>query len=292
MELLMIPDRTLFRLCLLLVVASLATCATDPASAQLEVTYIANEGFFLEGGGKKILIDALLDDGIEGYVGTPASLRPALERAQPPFDSTNLILATHHHGDHFGPRAVSRHLGFNRNASFVSTPQAVEALKQVLGNVPSVLERVQAVEPTEGERLRLRENGIDLQVLNLHHGRRRSPPVQNVGYLFTIGGLKVLHVGDTEATAEDFRPYALADEKIDVAFIPSWFLSSESWLGVVRNEIQPRKIVVMHIPARDAPAGYFGEGSYDEEIQAIKEEFPEAVILTEPGDSHSLGAER
>jgi hypothetical protein len=97
-------------------------------------------------------------------------------------------------------------------------------------------------------------------------------------------------MGDTEATAEDLRPYALAGEKIDVAFVPSWFLNTEEWLDVVRVEIKPRKIVVMHIPARDAPDGFFGEGSYDKEIKAIREEFPAAVILQEPGDSQSFSA--
>ena len=46
----------------------------------------------------------------------------------------------------------------------------------------------------------------------------------------------------------------------------------------------------MHIPARDAPDGFFGEGSYDKEIKAIKEEFPGAVIFDRPGDSHSFTA--
>jgi L-ascorbate metabolism protein UlaG (beta-lactamase superfamily) len=275
-----------------LVVACLGVCLAVPALAQLEVTYIANEGFLLEGGGKKVLIDALLDEGIPGYAGTPDSMRPALERAEPPFDGVDLILATHHHADHFGPRAVSRHLQANAGARFVSTPQSVEALKSTLGNGPLVLERVQAVEPGEGERVRLEVNGFQVQVLNLHHGRRRSPPVRNNGYLVKIGGLKILHMGDTEATVEDFRPYALAAEKIDVAFVPAWFMSAEDWLEVVRKEIRPREIVVMHIPARDAPDGFFGEGGYDEEIQAIREEFPAAVILQDPGDSHSFGAKK
>ena len=281
---------TIRTLRLVLILGTLAACLSGLAVAQVEVTYIANEGFFLEGGGKKVLIDALIDDGIPGYVGILASLRPALEQAESPFDGVDLILATHHHADHFGPQAVSRHLQANAGARFISTPQTAEALKRTLGNGPLVLERVKAVEPEEGERLRLKVNGIQVQVLNLHHGRRRSPPVQNNGYVVKIGGLKILHIGDTEATAEGFRPYALAAEKIDVAFVPSWFLSSEDWLEVVRDEIKPRKIVVMHIPARDAPAGFFGEGSYDKEIKAIKEEFPGAVIFDRPGDSHSFTA--
>jgi L-ascorbate metabolism protein UlaG (beta-lactamase superfamily) len=276
----------------LLVLLFLAASLAVPAVAQVEVTYIANEGFCLEGGGKKILIDALLDEGLPGYAGVPDSMRPALEGAEAPFDGVDLLLATHHHGDHFGPQAVSRHLRASPGVQFVSTPQSMEALKKTLGNGPLILERAQAVEPEEGESVRLQVNGIEVQVLNLHHGRRRRPAVQNNGYLVRIGGLKILHMGDTEATAEDFRPYALAAEKIDIAFVPVWFLSTEEWLQVVRDEIKPRHIVVMHIPARDAPEGFFGEGSYEKEIRAIKEEFPAAVILQEPGDSHSFGSRK
>jgi L-ascorbate metabolism protein UlaG (beta-lactamase superfamily) len=230
--------RTIRTLRLLLVLAILVSWFAVPALAQIEVTYIANEGFFLEGGGKKVLIDALLDEGIQGYVGITDSMRPALEGAKAPFDGVDLILATHHHADHFGPQAVSRHLQASAGARFISTPQSVEALKRTLGNGPLVLERAKAVEPEEGERLLLKVNGIKVQVLNLHHGRRRRPEVQNNGYIVRIGGLKILHMGDTEATAEDFRPYALAAEKIDIAFVPSWFLSSEDWLDVVRDEIR------------------------------------------------------
>ncbi len=87
------------RLCLV----ALTVLVASPLPAELEITYVANEGFLLAGGGKKVLIDALFDGGIAGYPTIPDELRPSLEQARPPFDGVDLVLATHFHGDHFGP---------------------------------------------------------------------------------------------------------------------------------------------------------------------------------------------
>jgi L-ascorbate metabolism protein UlaG (beta-lactamase superfamily) len=83
-----------------------------------------------------------------------------------------------------------------------------------------VVARVEALYPKEGARIHRRMGEIDLQVLNLHHGRGRNPPVENLGFLLQLGGLKLLHIGDTEANRADFHIYSLADESIDVAFLP------------------------------------------------------------------------
>jgi putative transcriptional regulator len=262
-----------------------------PAGAQVEVTYIANEGFLLEGGGKKVLIDALFEGGVNGYAKVPHALRSELERAEAPFDGIDLVLVTHFHADHFAPGMVGRYLRTNQDASFVSTPQVREQLRPLIPGGAETDDRVTGVLPDEGTREVLTRGGVELEVLNLHHGEERRPPVQNLGFIVKLGGMKILHVGDTEATAEVFEKYSLAEEKIDVALLPSWFLTYDRWIEAVRNEIAPAEIVVMHMPSRDAPPSYFGShGSYDGTVRALREEFPRARIPDEPGASMTFAA--
>ena len=260
-----------------------------PAHAQLTVTYIANEGFLLEGGERKVLVDALFGPGISPYPTIPPALRPALEGASPPFDDVDVVLATHHHADHFDAGTVARHLRANPGARFISTPQAVDRLRRVAADDPGVLERLDATLPPEGERRTVRHRGLDVVVLNLHHGRSRNPPVQNLGFLVVMGGVKWLHVGDTEVDEDDVRPYALPSEAIGVALLPTWFFGSERWVRVVERHIRPANVVVMHRVNERAPASYYEPGaSATSQTRRIRQRFPGAVIPGEPGESKTF----
>lgn len=274
------------RLAEILAWVCLSALGAEGASAQLQVTYLANEGFLLAGGGKKVLVDGLFAAGVRGYPTIPDSLYSAAVAAEPPFDGVDLVLASHFHADHFDAETVVRHLRANSKARFLSTPQAVSRIHEAAQEDKGISSRVEAAYPREGEALPLSRAGIELEVLNLHHGRGRQPPVENLGFVVRMGGLTWLHVGDTEATLEDFRANGLADKDIDVALLPEWFLDYEEFVEVIRTVIRPRHIVVMHLATRQAPASWFGEhGSYAKRRQAIRARFPKAVILEEPGDS-------
>lgn len=262
--------------------------APGPAAAQLTVTYVANEGVLLEGGGYKILVDALFGPGIAPYATIPAEMRPALEGGQPPFDGVDLVLATHYHADHFDAATVLRFLQANGKARFVSTPQAVELLRRLAQGETEVLSRVEAALPAEGERHVVQHRGLEIEVLNLHHGRSRNPPVENLGFLARMGGLKWLHVGDTEVVEDDVRSQDLPGEGIDVALLPTWFFGSDRWFRVVEKQIQPRRVVVVHRVGPGASSSYYEGGSPSAQDQRIRRRFPGAVILPHPGDTRTF----
>ncbi len=131
---------------------------------------------------------------------------------------------------------------------------------------------------------------MTVTVLNLHHGRDLRPPVQNLGFLIDLGGLRLLHVGDTEVTVDDVRAYALGDAGVDVLFAPGWFFGYRQWKPLLA-EIDAASTVVMHLAEPTAPASYFGPaGSRAKRIERILEVDPEAVIL-EAMESRSFGTD-
>lgn len=255
-----------------------ATSQSTAGGNRLEITYLANEGFLISGGGKKALLDALFREGVKGYAAPSAPVREKLEKAAAPFDSVDLALATHYHADHFDPLAVSRHLLSNPQALFVSTPQAVEKLKAAEPQFASLKSRVIAAAPKEGERVRLAHRGIGVQALNVHHGRNR--PIENLGFLVEIAGRKLLHIGDAEATAADLAAYELPKEAIDIAFVPYWYFLADGLKKAVREQLRPRHIIVMHIPPLNEEDDWIKQrGGWTKVLDGIRAEFPNAVIF-------------
>lgn len=265
----------------------LAVCAS--AQAQVTVTHVANAGFLIEGGGQKVLIDALFDEGVRGYTRIPKDMIKQLRAAEAPFDSVNLVLLTHTHMDHFGPRTMTRHMRANPHATLICTPEARQALERHIKNHAGIAERIVALSPEEGETIQGTYGGINVQVLNLHHGRDVDPPITNLAFIIELGGMSVLHTGDTEALGPVFELYGFQDRSIDVALLPAWFVSYTHWGEVVNEYIRPTHIVAMHMPRPDAPGNYFGlHGSYEGRFDAIKSLFPDATVMDSPGATRTF----
>lgn len=254
---------------------------TAPVSATaLEVTYLANEGFMIAGGGKKVLIDALFGEGLKGYAVVSSTQRALLEGARAPFADVDVVCATHFHGDHFNAEPVLAHLTNNPQAFFFSTPQAADKLRAT-GKFDAVKARVIAALPQEGERLHTGHRGVGVQLLNIHHGRTR--PVENLGFLIELAGKRILHIGDSEAEPAVFQKYEISQARIDVAFLPTWYFENDEFKRAVREQMQPRHIVVMHVPP-DTAFSRLRDGDFQKKWAQIKAEFPNAVYLAQELD--------
>ncbi|MBL8204812.1 MAG: MBL fold metallo-hydrolase [Blastocatellia bacterium] len=277
------PRKLILSVVISLIVLDLTSCRVPPATAAkepnkpaVEVFYLANEGFFITGGGKKVLVDALFREGIKPYAVVSPTNKERLEQARDPFSDVDLTMASHFHSDHFDPLAVATHLHHNPRALFVSTNQAFDKFKAVGALFEEVKTRVRAAMPNEGERIKLTHNGIHLQVLHVHHGRNR--PIENLGLLFEIAGQKLFHIGDSEATAEDFKINNLLAERIDIAFLPFWYLLDEGNKQAVRAQIKARHIILMHIPPPDENDEYIKKrGGWATVLGKMKAEFPNTV---------------
>lgn len=250
---------------------STATSQKDPPP--VEVTYIANEGFFIAAGEDSILIDALQRGGIAMYEAPSPALAEEMESAQGRFSRVSLILISHHHRDHFNARSVAHHLQNNPQAKLVSSLQVVDEVKEVLPANSSAVNRMIGVSPGGAERSRHTLGGITLEIFRLSHGAGRFAAIQNLGQIFTIAGQKFLHLGDAEMSAENFAPHNLPGDEIDYAFIPYWYLTDKEGKRLVLKHIRPKHIIAMHIPSAEL-------AQQTKEIQAA---FPNAMVFSLSG---------
>ncbi|MGH9779245.1 MAG: MBL fold metallo-hydrolase, partial [Candidatus Acidiferrales bacterium] len=272
-----------------LLCASATAPTAQPGRSPLEVTYIANEGFLLvipppEIPGNvalndnAVLIDALFRDGISPYDVVPLDRREQVETARPPFDAT-LVLVSHYHADHFDPAAVARYLKHNFRAELVSSEQVAERVAEALNDDVILRNRVHAVvgsSPESGASLTV--GGIGLHVRRISHGSGRHAEIQNLAQVVTLAGWKILHIGDADAGEAEFKRLDFKKEKLDVAFIPFWYLTDDKGAALVKRYVHPRIVVAMHIPP----------GELDERTAEIRAHFPDAVIFSQPFETHTL----
>jgi L-ascorbate metabolism protein UlaG (beta-lactamase superfamily) len=77
----------------------------------VEITYIANEGFLIHVGERSILIDAIFGDKEYGFCAIPDSAQiAAMIEAKEQFANIDLTVVTHAHIDHFYAPFVYDHL--------------------------------------------------------------------------------------------------------------------------------------------------------------------------------------
>lgn len=263
-----------------LIIACYPARSSAAEADTVRVTYVGNEGFLIESGGKKVLVDALYRSGVSGYVVHSPEVRKLLEQGLPPFDNLDLVLATHYHADHFDPDAVGIHLLSDLDAAFVTTKQAADQMRSYKG-FRNIQARVKGFLPNEGEEDVFEHNGIRLHILNLHHGRTR--PVENLGFLIEIGNRRFLHIGDTEVTADELAAYGLDAREIDFFFVPYWLLLNDPADGDIVAAVQPDTVIPMHLPPTDDPRNYMDDtGGFDGTVERIRTRYPNAVAFEDP----------
>jgi L-ascorbate metabolism protein UlaG (beta-lactamase superfamily) len=250
--------------------ATLPTATPEPSGSDqptLSVTYTCNDGFIISSGGKKLLVDALFQETRCGCQSS-AEEAAALEAAQPPFDSVDLILISHGHEDHFAPQIVGAYLQNNAQAELIAMESAVSELQQQFAGFDQVQERVRSVQLEDGQSVQMTVQGIDVEIISA------PADVPNLGFLIQIGGLTLFHTGDSGNSPEMvalFQSYHLPDKHIDLAFVPWWYLGDERDHPLVEEGIQAQNYVPMHFAGDDA-AWMF---------EAVPTYYPQAILFRE-----------
>ncbi len=233
------------------------TAATMQAheAAGLRVTCIGNEGFLITTGRRKVLVDSVFGPPEAPPLpeAPPPDILDKIKSGETPFDNIDLMLVTHAHPDHFVPRAHAAQLLANSKTVLVGPVDAAELIEQECGDYDKIRSRIRTDTPWWGARVEMNLQDIRVSVLGLRHADEVNYDLSHRAYLIEVGGFKILHLGDALATRANFAEFGwLADEEIDLAFIPYWLVRSEEGVTLVKDVIRPKHVVAMHIPFKDA----------------------------------------
>ena len=211
------------------------------------ITYIGNEGFMIESQGKKVLIDALYYSTMTGIFNSDAATREKMIHGTAPFDSTQLLLISHTHDDHYSQQMTIDYLFKNPQSMLVAPSTITDSVKNY-----DLRKNIISENPVKYQKIDTTINGISVSTFSLVHKLRIN--IYNVGFFVNIKGFKVFHAGDNvlDDTTEYIR-YNIAQYQPDVALLNyTAFWQADAQREFVKKFIKPRFIILMHIPKGQA----------------------------------------
>jgi L-ascorbate metabolism protein UlaG (beta-lactamase superfamily) len=206
-----------------------------------------------------------------------------MTQGAPPFARVDALLVSHDHRDHFDPALVQAFLARHPETTLVST-DAICATVAAAGGPAARMRRVKidlgasAVESVAG--VSVKAAGVKHQGDPGFFGWLLGGTMaENLAWLLTIDGRKILHVGDaiTDLNVETYRRLGLPAERIDVLFL-EYFDFSGATAAFVKNELKPRYIVAMHVPTT----------RYEEDLAKFRKTYPNAIVFTKPLEARTL----
>lgn len=227
-----------FILIALLAICTLSHSQVKKGSQKIQITYIANDGFLIDFGQRKILIDALFGPESLGFCEIPKrETIDSLTQAKGRYSNIDLVAVTHCHRDHFHAPYVREHLQNNPGASLISCEQTVDSLKnesikskytsQIVEVTPDLWTSVDtAIGKIQVKVFRLRHSAYFMKDPHTGEKINKHEDIQNVGYLFDVHGLRIFHAGDASLMGRDeFKHFRLKEEQIDIAFLDRSFIA-------------------------------------------------------------------
>ena len=257
---------------LALIVAAIGGAADVPTAS---VLYVANEGFLVEAGGKKVLIDALFDDRTIGFAHIPNEETLArMKTSEAPFDDVDVMLFTHRHRDHFGLGSVYERMTNDPSIVMVGPTQVVDDLRVVAPALEGIDDRIHELDLGLFESTKLKVDGIRIRASRVRHSRYmetdpstgaevdRHRNVENLIYLVDLDGFSFLHVGDAtlDQNADFFDDKGFQKEEIDVVFLEFFDWSDETKAMIeakraaLKTSVRTVHSAVRLIPANSYPA--------------------------------------
>jgi len=226
---------------LVLLIGSLVKAQTT------EIQYLANEGVLIKSGDHKILIDAIFTKEFDYLDVLTDSELEKFKAVMSPYKDINLILATHVHGDHFKAKHIGEYLLKNKETLFLGPQEVIINFKENFSDYQKISNQIKSETPGLFNRNTIKIKEITIDVLRIEHfGDKPWNEAENVAYVIHINNKKILHLGDGKIDVKNLKELNL--KNIDVAILPYWQLGSIEQRGIIKKHINPKQILVAHIP--------------------------------------------
>lgn len=247
----------------------------------LAVTYVGNEGFLLQSSTKKVLFDALFTNGYNTFAVPSKVVADEIMSAKAPFNDVDLCVLSHYHADHCNSELINKYLSKHQNVPFVASKPSIDFINGNCFNFVLLKKQFQIMTPEINQSVSKEVSGISIKAFGLKHlsffknGIDMEENMFNVSHLLEMDGIRVFHSGDIMKNA--FQDYIAANgkwtEPVDVAFLYYKLLESgESDLDYILSVMNPKFIVLMHIPPEDVK-------EWTGKTEKLKEKFSNIVLF-------------
>jgi L-ascorbate metabolism protein UlaG (beta-lactamase superfamily) len=232
----------------------------------IKISYMGNMGVVISDGTKQVIIDGLHGNSTGWFQANSDDLSNLIN-GNAPWGNSDILMTTHNHGDHFNPNFVSQFLNNNSDAIYIAPPQARGSFSTSM---------LSTINPPLFQSETVTHNGITVEVLNIIHFNQFGNDfsgVQNYAFIVTIGGKKVMHVGDGFYSNNNYSSFNLASKGIDVLIIPTFnTLINQANRDIIKNNINPKNIIAAHLQRSTSES-------------TIRSLYPSAAIFTTSGES-------
>lgn len=230
----------------LLFVLSLPTAAVAGwvQTTSPTVTYLANMGVQITGTTSRIVIDGFHRGALAMYAPLRAEDQASLEGATGAHAHLDAILITHRHYDHFQAAAVAARLAVDSQVRVIAP---LEVMDSLVAFAPTLRRDARLIVAVPGTTVSIGDASV--LTLDLPHNPTPSVRAQNVGYLVTIEGVRVLHVGDANPDAGQMRSILGTAPRVDIAIVPFWYLTPTQ--PSLMQAIGATRYLAAHIPLID-----------------------------------------
>jgi L-ascorbate 6-phosphate lactonase len=178
---------------------------TEVPPGQAALWWLYQAGFVIKSpGGRVALIDPYLSDAVQRSYNQPRNVPAPLDAADVDADA---VLATHPHEDHLDPDSAAA-FGSHPRTRIIGPRSATEA---AIGHGVDHSQTL-AVEPGRPVRI----GDIEIETVFARHMFDLEPTPDAVGFLLTVGGVRIYHAGDTEY---DARILAETRGRVDVSLV-------------------------------------------------------------------------
>ena len=254
--------------------------------SEIKVTYIANMGFMVSSKSKTVLIDALFDQSFGSYLTPSKQIVEKINQLEKPFNAVDIVFVTHDDGDHFSTNMMAEYLTKNNKAKVVCSKKAYSKLKENK-DIKVDSSRIVGITPELYNSIDTKVKGIEIKILRLRHSGRDGR-TENLGFLFEMDGIKVLHVGDASGHVwkgavvsgiEEYDAIGVENMQIDVAILNRgslWGVDAPG-IEIIDKYIKPKHIVLGHFSVGNKD----GEDEVFQTIKKLKDSLPDITILEE-----------
>lgn len=222
-------------------------CQQNNSQKDLQITYIANEGFLISNDNIKILIDGLFKS--KHYTSPSDSLISKIIDNKAPVDNINYFLVTHDHQDHFSEKLVSDFLSKNPKTKFISTSESCDKLSATgFSSTNLICQNLEIGELKEVNEIK--DEHFSVSAFRLKHGT--STEINNLAFIIRINDFSIMHMGDAFVlqSEEQINKVNWENYKINVLFV-GYMDVNQFVLETLSKTIKPKNLIMMHIHEDD-----------------------------------------